>query len=114
MENLKFKTRAGVEVELDAIDMHYVHEYYEVQCTAEYLRENHEDWDEDKVQSIAYEARNQMFKYDYTEEEAIDEAIDWYEEEYEGVDRVTRETERLVESIHNVIASERSNESEEE
>ena len=106
MENLKFKTRAGVEVELDAIDMHYVHEYYEVQCTAEYLRENHEDWDEDKVQSIAYEARNQMFKYDYTEDEAIEIATDDYEVEYEGIDKTTRNTERLVDVIHNIIANE--------
>ena len=79
MKNLKFKTRAGVEVVLDDIDMHRVHEYYQALCTADYLRDNHEDWDEDKVQSIAWEARNQMFKYDYTEDEAIDIAIDWYE-----------------------------------
>ena len=79
MKNLKFKTRTGVEVELDDIDMSRVHEYYEAQCTADYLRENHEDWDEDKVQSIAWETRQQMFKYDYTEEEAIDIATEWYE-----------------------------------
>jgi len=84
MENLKFKTRAGVEVELDSIDMSRVYEYYEVQCTADYLRDNHRDWDEDKVQSIATETRRQMFKYDYTEDEAIEIAID----EYEGVEEV--------------------------
>ena len=113
MENLKFKTRAGIEIELDSMDMHRVHEYYEVQCTADYIRDNHEDWSEDKIQSIAYETRRQMFKYDYTEEEAIDIATDWYEEEYEGVDKATRETERLVKSIHNIITSERNKESEE-
>lgn len=89
MENLKFKTRAGVEVELDSVDMSRVHEYYEAQCTADYLRENHEDWDENKVQAIAWETRQQMFKYDYTEEEAIDIATDWYEsveEEMKGDD----------------------------
>ena len=89
MENFKFKTRKGIEVELDCIDMHNVHEYYEAQCTADYLRENHEDWDENKVQAIAWETRQQMFKYDYTEEEAIDIATDWYEsveEEMEGDD----------------------------
>ena len=75
MENLKFKTRAGVEVELDDIDMHRVHEYYEAQCTADYLRDNHEDWDEDKVQSIAYEVRQQMWDYDYDEDYAIEKAI---------------------------------------
>jgi hypothetical protein len=80
MENLKFKTRAGVEVELDDTDMHRIHKHYEVQCTADYLRENHEDWSEEKVQSIAMEARSKMFKYDYTEDEAIEFAIDGYEE----------------------------------
>lgn len=109
MENLKFKTRAGVEVELDSVDMHRVHEYYEAQCTADYLRDTY-DWSEDKVQSIAYETRRLMFKYDYTEDEAIETATDWYEEEYEGVDRATRETERLVESIHTIITSERESE----
>ena len=83
MENLKFKTRAGVEVVLDDIDMDIIHWHYMEQCTADYLRENNEDWSEEKVQSIAVETRRQMFKYDYTEEEAIDKATDWYEEEYE-------------------------------
>lgn len=110
MENLKFKTRAGVEVVLDDIDMHEIHRHYQIQCTADYIRENHEDWSEDKVQAIAYEVRNHMFEYDYTEDEAIDIAIDWYEEEYEGVDRATRETERLVESIHTIITSEMESE----
>ena len=86
MENLKFKTRAGVEVELDDIDMSRVHEYYQAQCTADYLRENHEDWDENKVQAIAWETRQQMFKYDYTEEEAIDLATDWYESTEEAME----------------------------
>ena len=79
MENLKFKARVGVEVELDSIDMHRVYEYYEVQCIADYLRNTYKDWSEDKVQSIAYETRQQMFKYDYTEDEAIDIATEWYE-----------------------------------
>lgn len=86
MRNLKFTTRAGVEVELDSIDMSIVHEYYEAQCTADYLRENHEDWDENKVESIAYETRNQMNKYDFTEEEAIDIATDWYESVEEAME----------------------------
>ena len=80
MKNLKFKTSNGIEVELDSTDMCRVHKYYEVQCTAEYLEENHPDWSEEKVQEIANETRNQMNKYGYTEEEAIEEAIDLYEE----------------------------------
>lgn len=79
MKNLKFKTRAGIEVELDDVDMSRVHNYYEAQCTADYLRENHEDWDENKVQAIAGETRRQMDKYGYDEDFAIDEAIEWYE-----------------------------------
>ena len=75
MENLKFKTRAGVEVELDDIDMDRIHRHYQVQCTADYLRENNEDWSEDRVQSIAYETRQQMWDYDYDEDKAIDIAI---------------------------------------
>ena len=110
MENLKFKTRAGVEVVLDDIDMDRIHRHYQVQCTADYIRDNNEDWSEDKVQNIATEARRQMLKYDCDEDYAIDKATDWYEEEYEGVDRTTRETERLVESIHNIITSERESE----
>ena len=75
MENLKFKTRAGVEVELDDIDMDRISRYYQVQNTADYLRENNEDWSEDKVQSVAYEARQQMWDYDYDEDYAIEIAI---------------------------------------
>ena len=81
MENLKFKTRKGVEIELDAFDMSIIHQHYEEQCTADYLRENYEDWSEEKVQDIAIETRRQMDKYGYDEEEAIDIAIEEYEEE---------------------------------
>lgn len=80
MKNLKLKTNLGVEVELDVMDMVKIHKYYEVQCTAEYLEENYPDWSEEKIQKIAHETRNQMDKYDYTEEEAIEEAIELYEE----------------------------------
>ena len=80
MKNLKFKTNAGIEVELDVMDLVKIHKYYEVQCTAEYLEENHPDWSEEKVQKIAYETRNQMNEYDYTEEEAIEKALELFEE----------------------------------
>lgn len=76
-----FKTSNGVEIELNENDMHAVHQHYIEQCTADYLRENHADWPEEKVQEIAIEARRQMMKYDFTEEEAIDEALDAYEEQ---------------------------------
>lgn len=88
MKNLKFKTRAGIEVELDDVDMYNVHKYYEAQLTAEYLKENHEDWSENKVEVIAWETRRLMFEYDYDEDEAISYAIDWYEETYEAAEEV--------------------------
>lgn len=88
MENLKFRTRAGIEIELDSIDMSYIHQHYEEQCTADYLREIHEDWDEEKVQVIAADARRYMFKYDYEEDCAIDEAIRLYEETYKATEEV--------------------------
>ena len=78
MKNFKYKTRAGIEVELDDIDMDIIYRYYAIQNTADYLRENHEDWLEDKVQIIAYETRRQMFDYNYDEDYAIEEAIRTY------------------------------------
>ena len=50
--------------------------------TADYLRDNHADWPEEKIQEIAIEARRQMMKHDFTEEEAIDEALETYEEDH--------------------------------
>lgn len=79
MNNLKFKTRAGVEVELTEDDMLSIHQHFEVQCTAYYLRENHEYWSEEKVQNIASETRRQMDSYGYDEDEAIEEVIKDYE-----------------------------------
>ena len=76
MKNLKFKTRQGEEIELDEFDMQNIYYHYEEQRTADYLRENHEDWSEEKVQEIASEACRQMHKYGYDEEEAIDIAIE--------------------------------------
>lgn len=85
MENLKIKTSIGIEVELNDIDMMHICKYYEVQCTADYLRDNY-DWDEDKIQTIAEEVRELMADYGYCEEEAIDEAIESYEENEEDDD----------------------------
>lgn len=77
-----FKTSSGIEIELNENDMHAVHQHYIEQCTADYLRENHVDWSEDKIQVVAIEARRQMLKHDFTEEEAIDEALEAYEKEH--------------------------------
>ena len=64
--------------------MYRIHKHYEVQCTADYLEENHSDWSEEKVQSIAIETRRQMFEYDYAEDEAIEIATEWYANKYES------------------------------
>lgn len=82
MKKHLFRTSSGIEIELNENDMHAVHQHYIEQCTADYLRENHADWSEDKIQVIAIEARRQMLKYDFAEEEAIDEALEEYEKEH--------------------------------
>lgn len=82
MEKLKFKTSSGIEIELNENDMHVIHQHYIEQITADYLRDNHADWPEEKIQEIAIEARRQMMKHDFTEEEAIDEALETYEEDH--------------------------------
>lgn len=80
MENLKLKIASGQTIELTASDMSQINEYYEAQCTADYIRENHPNWDEEKIQEIAYEARKKMNDYGIDEEEAIEDAIsDWEE-----------------------------------
>ena len=84
MKNYKFTTREGVEVELNDTDMYRIHKHYEIQCTADYLRENHENWSEEKIQSIAIETRRQMFEYDYAEDEAIEIATKRYVDKYES------------------------------
>lgn len=91
MERFLFKTEKGVEVELNENEMHLVHQHYMEQATADYLRENHEKWSEEKVQEIALETRRQMLKYAFTEEEAIEEALKAYEEEHSAENMNTAE-----------------------
>ena len=59
--------------------MHLIHKFYEIQCTMEYLENTYKDWSKNKIEAIAYETRRLMDKYEYTEEEAIDIAIEDYE-----------------------------------
>jgi len=79
LKNYRYKTKQGIEVELSVDDMAIIHQYYLEQLTADYLRENHLEWTEEKVQEIAIETRRQMEKYDYSEQMAIQEAITKYE-----------------------------------
>ena len=83
MKNLKILTSKGIEVELNDIDMMIINNYYEVQCTADFIRENYDLWDEEKVQWIANETRKVMDSYGIDEGEAIEVAINRYEERYE-------------------------------
>lgn len=62
-------------VTLTEWDMYDIKKYYEAACTAEYIMENHDITDEDRALKLGYEVRRLMDKYDYYEEEAIDEAM---------------------------------------
>lgn len=75
MKNKHFATMKQGIIELDETEMHIIHKYYEIQCTADYIRENHTELSEEDVQKIATEARRQMDKYGFDEEEAIKEAM---------------------------------------
>lgn len=60
--------------ELGPEEMSDIHRYYEIQCTADYLIENHKV-PEDEAEEKAEEVRRMMDKYGFTEEEAIDEIL---------------------------------------
>ena len=75
MKNKHFATMKNGIIELDEMEMHIIHKYYEIQCTADYIKENHEELSEEEIQKIATETRRQMDKYGFDEEEAIREAM---------------------------------------
>lgn len=75
MRNKNFATMKNGIIELDEMEMHTIHKYYEIQCTADYIRENHEELSEEVIQKMATEVRRQMDKYGYDENEAIMEVI---------------------------------------
>lgn len=52
----------------------YLHEQYEIFCTAEYLIENLELQENEAIKK-ATEVRQMMDKYDFSEEEAIKEIL---------------------------------------
>lgn len=63
-------------VTLSMSDMVGIHKYYEAACTAEYLMENYEQvTSEEQALKLGYEVRRKMNKWDYTEEDAIDEVM---------------------------------------
>jgi hypothetical protein len=57
-------------VTLNMCEMNRVHEQYQIYCTAEYLMENYHI-EEKEALALASDVRRLMFKYDYTESEAI-------------------------------------------
>lgn len=75
MENHIFKLQGGSEVELNDIDMQRIHEYFQQQSTADYIRENYPVLTEKKVQAYAAEVRARMDKYDCSEDEAVGHII---------------------------------------
>lgn len=103
MESFSIKTSNGIVVELSENDMYEIHKHYIEQSTADYLRDNHADWTEEKVQAIAIEARRQMYKYDFTEEDAITEAL----EEFNRRQLETQDTERPALDGNSISAGKR-------
>ena len=75
MRNKNFATLRNGIIELDEVEMQTIHKYYEIQCTADYIRENHEELTEEEIQKIATETRRQMDKYGFDENEAIREVM---------------------------------------
>lgn len=61
-------------ITLTMADMVQINQYYEEACTAEYLYENYEVTEEE-AWSYASEIRRLMNKYDYTEDEAIEQVV---------------------------------------
>lgn len=77
MKNEVFRI-GGKEIELTPAEMCTISEFYEVQCTADYLRNTQLDtkkYSEDDIQEIAGDVRRHMDKYGYDESAAIDEVL---------------------------------------
>lgn len=75
MKSHIFKLQNGSEVELDDIDMQQIHDYFQQQSTADYVRENYPNLTEKEVQTYAAEVRVRMDKYGCGEEEAVGHII---------------------------------------
>ena len=80
MKNHIFKLQNGSEVELNDIEMQRIHEYFQQQCTADYIRENYPDLTEKEVQTYAINVRIRMDKYGCEEEEAVEYIVKDQEE----------------------------------
>lgn len=75
MDNHIFKLQNGKEVELNEDEMQQVHEYFQHQSTADYIRESYPQMEEAKVQQYAAIVRARMDKYGCSESEAIEDVL---------------------------------------
>ena len=66
--------------EINREEMSLIHEYYEIECTTEYILENY-DINEETARDLAREAVEKMNDYHLSEEEAVDEIMDDYFDE---------------------------------
>ena len=83
MENVKFKTESGVEVELTPSDMYNIAFHYMWNSLMKQVREEHEDWTDVMVKEIAEEATVQIIDCEECCGEAINWAISYVEENFE-------------------------------
>lgn len=62
-------------VTLDEFDMQRIKEYYEQRCTAEWLVDTY-GFNEERAMELGHLIREKMFKYDFTEDEAVEEVFE--------------------------------------
>ena len=70
-------------VKLSEEDLTCLHEYYEAARTAEYLMSVYDIKNEEKAMELGYYIRRLMDRFDYTESEAISEALNKEDEDDE-------------------------------
>ena len=78
VKNYSLELENGKKIELTPEEMMKISAYYKLQGLADYIRENHPRWTEEKVQIIAYEAKSDIDEYGYEESDAINEASEQY------------------------------------
>lgn len=79
MEYFRITTTTGITVDLSPQDMAIIKDHYEVQSLADYTKELYPNLEEDDVQTIAEKARIFVTDYGMDSEEAIEQAIKYYD-----------------------------------
>ena len=64
-------------LEIDVYEMMKIKQFYEVQCTKEYIEDNF-DMSDEQAEKLAYEVREKMDDEDITESEALGIILDTY------------------------------------